>query len=84
MYFQWKIQSIIAVCAEIFEDEHFLGAKESIEITNQLNFPPNWNDNVISVKVTPGCSLTLYEHFHNEGLLVCKISFWNEIEVWHI
>ena len=57
------------LCSVFYEHGNFRGAKLSIKETNQLNFPPNWNDKVSSVKVAKDCTLSIFGDYNIGGLL---------------
>merc|ERR1719369_197410 len=59
------------VCAVFHENFHFSGQTFSLHGDNS-HLDSFWNDRISSVRVTPGCTVTLYEHFGFGGRSVSR------------
>ena len=56
-------------CAIVYEDRNFDGSSLEVKETGEFNLPPEWDDEVSSVKVTEGCILRLYRDTSRDNLL---------------
>ena len=68
-------------CAKYYEDSNFNGEEVVVgEISHEI--PTNKNDKTSSVRVKPGCTLKLFEHSNNVGLLgtfTSDVSFLSDL-----
>jgi hypothetical protein len=57
-------------CAKIYEDDDFGGWEIVVGETTLLNLNTiQFEDKLTSVRVRPGCTLDLFDHWNNDGLL---------------
>ena len=56
-------------CAKYYQDSYFNGWEKVVGKTSQLDLSGNENDQASSVRVNSGCTLKLFRHHKNIGLL---------------
>ena len=56
-------------CAKYYQHSDFNGWEKVVEETNQLDLNGNENNQATSVRVKPGCTLTLFKDHNNIGLI---------------
>ena len=60
----------IDYCAKLYQHFGFAGSDYGVPVTTELNLPQDWNNQVSSVKVTPGYILELYDNPDRGGALL--------------